>query len=76
MRETEEVLRVEPYSRAYFDLLESIPELQRFAREFPQVEIQGRSLRIGLQEGGLTSLSRQELEKARRGFISGDGEAR
>jgi Ca-activated chloride channel family protein len=76
MRETEEVLRVEPYSRAYFDLLESIPELRRYAREFPQVEIQGESMRISLQEGGLTSLSRQELERARRRFISGDGEAR
>ena len=76
MRETEEVLRVEPYSRAYFDLLESIPEFKRFAREFPQVEIQGESLRISLQEGGLTSLSRRELERARSRFISGDGEAR
>jgi len=76
IREADEVLKVEPYSRAYFDLLERIPELKPYAQEFPQVEIQGRAIRISLQEGGLTTLARQDLERARARFITGNGAAR
>jgi Ca-activated chloride channel family protein len=73
IREADEVLTVEPYSRAYFDLLERIPELKLYAQEFPEVEIQGRRLRISFQDGGLIRLSGEELDRTRERFIHGDG---
>ena len=73
--EVYEELTVEPFSRAYFDLLERIPELKPFALEFQQVEIQGQGLRISIREGGVTTLSGAQLERARFGFFTGDGGA-
>lgn len=75
IREDDDLLQVEPFSRAYFDLLEVIPELKPYAQEFQQVEIQGMDTRIGFQDGGVTTLSKRELANARRRFVSGDGEA-
>jgi len=76
IREGDEVLRIEPFSRAYFDLLERIPELRPYARMFRELEIQGVTLRVRIQEGGVASLSSDALEKARAGFLSGDGGVR
>jgi Ca-activated chloride channel family protein len=75
LQEVEEELVIEPFSAAYFDLLERIPELKPYVRAFPQLEIQGRGLRIGIRDGGVTALSPEELEQARRGFFTGDGGA-
>jgi len=73
LQEVEERLLVEPFSAAYFDLLERIPELKPYARAFAQVEVQGEGVRIGFREGGVTSLSREELRMTRTRFITGDG---
>jgi hypothetical protein len=75
LQKVEEELVIEPFSAAYFDLLERIPELKPYVRAFPQLEIQGRGLRIGIRDGGVTALSPEELEQARRGFFTGDGGA-
>ncbi len=74
LREDVEVVRVEPFSRAYFDLLDRIPELKEFARELPQLEIQGHELRISITEGGQVSLSPGDLREIRGRFISAGGE--
>ena len=75
VQEVDGRLMVEPFSPAYFDLLERIPELKPYARAFPQLEVQGAGLRIGFREGGVTTLSREEVEVARTRFITGDGGA-
>ena len=73
LREEDPILRVEPFSRAYFDLLDLIPELRLFAQMFREFEIQGGALRIRIQEGGATFLSPDDLRKARMGFRTGYG---
>jgi Ca-activated chloride channel family protein len=72
VRESDEVVRVEPFSRAYFDLLDRIPELRPVAQEFHQFEIQGVSLRILVHEGGAATLSPDALRTARARFLFGD----
>jgi Ca-activated chloride channel family protein len=69
IRDGSEVLDVAPFSRAYFDLLQAIPELKPFAQEFSQLEIQGHELRIGFVEGGVSSLSRKAIAEARLKFL-------
>lgn len=69
IRESDDVLEVAPFSRAYFDLLDRIPELKPFAQEFAQLEIQGRKLRIRIVDHGLASLTQEALAKARREFL-------
>lgn len=69
VRESDDVLEVAPFSRAYFDLLERIPELKPFAQEFAQLEIQGMRLRIRILEGGLESLLPEALAEARAAFL-------
>lgn len=71
--EGDAVLTVEPFSRAYFDLLERIPELKAFAREFPQLEVQGEAIRIRILDGGLTELEPVALDSARSAFLQGGG---
>lgn len=68
-RESDDVLEVAPFSRAYFDLLERIPELKPFAQEFAQLEIQGMRLRIRIREGGVGSMSPEALAEARAAFL-------
>lgn len=69
IRESDQVLEVAPFSRAYFDLLERIPELKPFARELGELEVQGRMLRIRIVDGGVTDLSKGELLRARSSFL-------
>ncbi len=70
------VLTVEPFSRAYFDLLERIPELKPFAQAFPRLEVQGEGLRIRILDGGRTELAPRALDSARSAFLQGGGEGR
>ncbi len=76
IREVDDLLKVEPFSRAYFDLLKRIPELKPYAQAFEQVEIQGMNLRIAFQTGGKSSLNESELSAIRHRFLSGDGGTR
>jgi hypothetical protein len=73
IREGDDVLKVAPFSRAYFDLLDRVPELKAFAKELDQFEIQGAALRIRIEDGGPLVLSQEELSQARTGFLPGDG---
>jgi Ca-activated chloride channel family protein len=72
VRKSDEVLRIEPFSRAYFDLLDRIPVLQSVAQEFDRFEIQGVTLRIRIQEGGVATLSPDALRTTRARFLVGD----
>jgi len=74
LRDDVEVVWVQPFSRAYFDLLDRIPELKGFARELPQLEIQGQKLRIRITDGGEVTLSPGDLREIRGRFISAGGE--
>jgi Ca-activated chloride channel family protein len=69
-------LEVEPYSDAYFDLLEALPELRPYAVAFTQVEIQGAGLRVRLTEGGVSTLSASALRGAKQAFRTGEHEPR
>lgn len=62
-------ITVAPFSGAYFDLLEAIPELRAFAREFQQLEVQGVDLLIRIREDGVHRLSIEALESAREAFL-------
>jgi Ca-activated chloride channel family protein len=76
LRESDDVLDVAPFSRAYFDILERIPELKPFAQEFAQMEIQGGRILIRIVDGGAAELSRAQLEEIRHAFFQGDGGTR
>jgi Ca-activated chloride channel family protein len=76
VREVQETLEVEPFSPAYFDLLEALPELRPYARAFEEMEIQGDGVRIRFVRGGASSLSHADLLEAQRSFRSGVIEAR
>ncbi len=76
IREGDPVLTVSPFSPAYFELLERIPELKTFAREFSQLEVQGLALRICIREGGVTEMGPNELDSARKAYLLGGGETR
>lgn len=64
-------LVVEPFSEAYFDLLEVLPELKPYARAFEEAEIQGAGLRIRFVRGGASTLSSADLLEAKKSFRSG-----
>ena len=73
IRESDDVLEVAPFSPAYFDILERIPELKPFAQELAQLEIQGGRIRIRIVDGGAAELSRAQLVEVRHAFFQGDG---
>lgn len=70
-REDGETVTVEPFSPAYFDLLEMVPELKPFAQEFSELEVQGVALRIRIREGGDAQLSPEALAAVRTAFMVG-----
>jgi Ca-activated chloride channel family protein len=76
VREGDDVLVVSPFSPAYFELLERIPELKPFAQEFAEFEIQGRMFRIQVREGGASELSSSELHRVREAFLQPEGPLR
>ncbi len=59
---------IEPYSRAYFDLLGALPELAIYWREFDRVLVAGSRLAIGLSPGGSERLTPAELRQLVRAF--------
>jgi hypothetical protein len=69
IRDSDDVIDVAPFSRAYFDLLDAIPELKLYVQEFSQLEIQGRTLRIRFSSGGVPTLSGKAVAEARVQFL-------
>lgn len=55
------VVQVEPFSRAYFDLLAKLPELQAYAAELDAVTVAGGRVSIRIAAGGRSSLSAADL---------------
>jgi Ca-activated chloride channel family protein len=59
---TARVIHVEPFSRAYFDLLTSLPELKPYATAFDTVTIAGTGVSIRVAPGGRASLTAAERD--------------
>lgn len=55
------VVRIAPYSRAYFDLLALLPEIIPYWREFERVVVAGNHLALELAPDGLEHLSATRL---------------
>jgi Ca-activated chloride channel homolog len=51
-----DVVTIEPFSTAYFALLQELPELEPYWKAFDQVVVNGRSTSIKLQAGGAKQL--------------------
>jgi hypothetical protein len=67
------ILEIQLFSRAYFDLLERIPELRGYAAAFSRLEIQGSDLRIRFDEEGVATLTARQIEEIRGAFIEPGG---
>ena len=62
------VVHVEPFSKAYFDVLARLPELKAYWTTFDVVTVAGRQTSIKLAPGGRATLTASELEALVRGF--------
>ena len=54
------VMQIEPFSRAYFDLLGSLPELKAYATALEAVTVAGSRVSIRIAPGGRTTLTAAE----------------
>ncbi len=63
------VVRVEPFSDAYFALLERLPELKPYWSEMEQVLVSGKRVSIALDPRGATTLGSAELDRLARDFL-------
>jgi Ca-activated chloride channel family protein len=62
------VVTIEPFSRAYFALLASAPELRTWLSEFDRVLVAGRRASIRVAPGGTRELSSSQLDQLVREF--------
>ena len=62
------VVRVAPFSDAYFGLLDRLPELVPYWRAMDHVLVSGRRVSIALDAGGVTTLSGARLDRLARDF--------
>jgi hypothetical protein len=67
-RASAETLHVEPFSRAYFDILAKLPELAPYWKAFDTVTVAGARTSIRVAPGGRASLSAGEVDALVRGF--------
>jgi Ca-activated chloride channel homolog len=65
------VVEVEPYSEAWFGLLERLPELRPFASEFDAVLVAGERVSIRIRAGGAARLKPGELDAIVNDFRAG-----
>ena len=63
-----DVITIEPFSTAYFALLQALPELEPYWKAFNQVVVNGRSTSIKLQPGGAKQLDAARMAAIVRGF--------
>jgi hypothetical protein len=62
------VVSVEPFSAAYFKLLEKLPELTPYLSAFDTVIVRGRDVSIRVAAGGSSTLAATELDTLVRDF--------
>lgn len=62
------VISVEPFSAAYFKLLEKLPELTPYLSAFDTVIVRGRDVSIRVAAGGSSTLAATELDTLVRDF--------
>jgi hypothetical protein len=61
---------VEPFSRAYFDVLSALPELGTWWSVLSPVVIAGRQVSIAVRAGGSQQLGATEIQRLTREFRS------
>ena len=57
------LVSIEPFSDAYFRLLDALPELKPYVQALDQVVIAGRSAKIEIASGGMQHMSSGELSR-------------
>lgn len=62
------VVAVEPFSSAYFQLLEALPELRLWCAAFERVEVGGSRVALRFAPGGTRELARPEIDRLVREF--------
>jgi Ca-activated chloride channel homolog len=62
------VVTVEAWSKAYFALLQKLPELEPYWKQFDHVIVAGRAISIRVAPGGRNSLTAAELDSIVRDF--------
>jgi Ca-activated chloride channel homolog len=65
---TRRVVKVEPYSDAYFALVRALPELALVLRELGDVVVAGERVSIDIAGGGVKALSEAELRRVATEF--------
>jgi len=66
--EDKRLTEVKPFSEAYFDLLERLPELRGYWRDSDRILVSGAEVSIELDENGATRLSNSELARIVKQF--------
>ncbi len=64
------VVRIEPFSDAYFALLDRLPELKPYWSELDRVLVSGKRVSISLDAVGTATLGAAELDRLARDFRS------
>ncbi len=67
-RDSLEVIEIEQFSDTYFKVLERLPELEEYVREFGAVLVAGKDVSIRIADGGEELLSPLRLGRLVRGF--------
>ena len=62
------VVRVEPFSDAYFALLDRLPELKPYWSELERVLVSGKRVSLSLDQRGVAALGTAELDRLAREF--------
>jgi hypothetical protein len=57
------VVTIEPFSEAYFTVLRSLPELEKYWKDLGSVLVAGQRVSVQVSKGGLTRLSTAELNR-------------
>lgn len=65
---SQRVVHIEPFSRAYFDLLRAAPELKPYLGAFARVVVAGQRASVRVAPGGREQLSATELAQLVRDF--------
>jgi hypothetical protein len=58
---SQRVVRVEPFSKAYFAILAQLPELESYWKELDSVLVAGKRVSVQVEKGGSSQLSSAEL---------------
>ncbi|MGD2135081.1 MAG: VWA domain-containing protein [Gemmatimonadales bacterium] len=59
---------IRPFSAAYFELLDALPELKAYVAEFAQVAVSGRAVTVRIVDDGSEEIEPRELSRLVREF--------